>query len=128
LETAWKRKLRLCRERQRALRPVAAARKIDNQNFSDAAVKRQEPLANAEKPANAYDSSLMIRENVVSSDLRSVGYDAGRHIMEVEFHAGGIYHYFDVPQSVYKQLMAASSKGRFMNLQIKKFYRCERVG
>jgi len=70
----------------------------------------------------------MIRETVTSSDLRSVGYDDSESLLEIEFHNGGVYHYFGVPQSVYEALMAAGSKGRYFNAYVRKVYRCERVG
>jgi len=70
---------------------------------------------------------FMIRETVTSSDLRSVGYDESAFVLEIEFHNGGIYHYFEVPYSVYAALMAAGSKGRYFNAQIRKVYRCQRI-
>lgn len=70
----------------------------------------------------------MKREPVDSSDLKSVGYDAGAMILELEFHKGGsIYRYFDVPSILNAALMSAPSKGRFFNARIRNVYRCERV-
>jgi len=39
----------------------------------------------------------MKRQPVESSNLASVGYDAARQILEIEFNHGGIYQYYDVP-------------------------------
>lgn len=62
----------------------------------------------------------MERLPVMSSDINSVGYDADGQLLEIEFHKGGIYQYFNVPQNVYDGLMAADSKGKYFNLNVKK--------
>ncbi len=64
----------------------------------------------------------MQRTPVSSSNLRSVGYDATTQTLEIEFHSGGIYQYFDVPQSVYDALMAASSHGSYFYYHIRNAY------
>jgi hypothetical protein len=71
----------------------------------------------------------MTRESVISSDLRSVGYDQQALILELEFQkGGGVYRYFEVPNVVHSGLVSAASKGRYFNAHIKNVYRCERVG
>jgi hypothetical protein len=51
---------------------------------------------------------------VDSSLIRSVGYDLPNSVLEIEFvERGRVYHYFDVPLSVYSELMAAGSKGAY---------------
>jgi hypothetical protein len=65
----------------------------------------------------------MERQPVTSSLIRSVGYDIASSILEVEFVEGGrVYEYFDVPLSVYQELMEADSKGAFFNEYIKDLY------
>jgi hypothetical protein len=61
----------------------------------------------------------MNRSPVSSSNLRSVGYDAGTAILEIEFHSGGVYQYRGVPQSIYGGLMSASSKGSYFSQHIR---------
>src|SRR5436190_14082017 len=39
----------------------------------------------------------MKREVVESSAVDRVGYDEKRHILEIEYKGGHVYHYFDVP-------------------------------
>ncbi len=51
--------------------------------------------------------------------LASVGYDKAKHILEVQFNHGRIYQYFDVPASVFKELMAAESLGSYYNSEIR---------
>ena len=62
----------------------------------------------------------MERQNVESSNLASIGYDAKNEILEIEFNHGGIYQYFDVPVNVYDELMNASSHGQYFDRNIKK--------
>lgn len=72
----------------------------------------------------------MERILVSSSNLRSVGYDEDTEILEIQFHHGGIYQYQRVPQEVYDQLMAASSKGSYFDRVIKKNplrYPCRKI-
>ena len=69
----------------------------------------------------------MNRTPVISSNLVSVGYDNDTMTLEVEFKGNSIYHYFDVPEIVYQELMRASSLGRFMHANIKNNYRYTKV-
>lgn len=64
---------------------------------------------------------------MTSSALAAVGYDADRRVLEVRFNTGRIYHYFEVPASVVKQLLKASSKGQYFNRAIRPNFRCELV-
>lgn len=71
----------------------------------------------------------MKRQSVSSSNLASVGYDAENEILEIEFNHGGVYQYYDVPESVYRGLMSASSHGQYFDRNIKKAgYRYHQVG
>lgn len=60
----------------------------------------------------------MERQHVRSSNLKSVGYDPIDSILEVEFHSGGIYHYFRVPLEIYNALINAPSKGKFLDRNV----------
>ena len=46
----------------------------------------------------------MIRDPVISSNIASIGYDAGNETLEVEFTNGSIYQYFNVPSGMFEQL------------------------
>lgn len=70
----------------------------------------------------------MLRVPVVSSNLRSVGYDPATRVLEVEFHGGGIYQYFGVPEHVYRGLTSAGSKGGYLADHVKGVYGYRRVG
>lgn len=69
----------------------------------------------------------MNRQQVISSNIRSVGYDGESRTLEIEFHTGGIYQYFDVPESVYKSLMSASSLGSYFYRYIRDRYRWTKI-
>jgi hypothetical protein len=45
----------------------------------------------------------------------------------VEFKSGGTYQYYDVPRSVYDEMMKASSIGSFFATRIKSNYRSDPV-
>lgn len=64
----------------------------------------------------------MRRRPVDSSAVSSIGYDERSSVLEVEFEGGAVYDYFDVPAKVYKDLLEASSIGRFVSLQIRDQY------
>jgi hypothetical protein len=51
--------------------------------------------------------------------IQSIGHDHANSIMEIEFRSGKVYHYLDVPRSVYVELISASSKGRYFETHIK---------
>lgn len=69
----------------------------------------------------------MNRTPVTSSNVVSVGYDPSTMTLEIEFKGESVYQYFDVPESVYLELMRASSIGQFMHANIKDNYRFVRV-
>lgn len=67
------------------------------------------------------------RVKVNSGKTWSIGYDAYTKILEVEFYETGIYHYYDVPETVYSNLMFAELVDEFLNSNIVGKYRCEHV-
>lgn len=69
----------------------------------------------------------MNRTPVSSSNLKSVGYDQSPNTLEIEFHSGRIYQYYNVPKGIYQGLMAASSHGKYHHRRIKGNYRYSRI-
>jgi hypothetical protein len=67
----------------------------------------------------------MYRQNVRSSNIRSIGYENG--ILEVEFNESRVYQYSGVPENLYKELMSANSQGKFLNEYIKGSYHYKQV-
>jgi hypothetical protein len=70
----------------------------------------------------------MTRQIIISTDLKSVGYDAIAHVLEVELQSGPIFRYFDVPMSVYDALMSAPSKSRYFNDNVQGKYESRQIG
>ena len=64
--------------------------------------------------------------SVNSSDIASIGYENGT--LHIRFNSGGLYAYYNVPQSEYNGLMAASSHGRYFHAHIKNNYSYTRIG
>jgi hypothetical protein len=59
---------------------------------------------------------------VDSSNIEAVGYDDDSQDLHVQFLSGGSYVYHAVPRYVYDGLMSASSKGSYLNREIKPVY------
>lgn len=69
----------------------------------------------------------MERVSVDSSNIASIGFDEDSSTLEIEFHSGAVYQYFDVPFAVYDGLMEAASKGQYLAQFIKGKYRYVKV-
>lgn len=64
---------------------------------------------------------------VVSSNIASVGYDAEKKVLEIEFHHGAIYQYFDVPVRVYEELMNSAAKGSYFMNELKDKFKYQKL-
>jgi len=69
----------------------------------------------------------MDRTPVISSNLKSVGYDMNTKTLEIEFKNGSVYQYYEVPLDVYEGLMKAPSHGKFFHAHIRNVYRYKRI-
>ena len=70
----------------------------------------------------------MDRVPISSTNIISIGYDEPTETQEVEFGSGQIYQYYNVGPQLHEQLMAAPSKGQFLNVYIRNAYPYSRVG
>ncbi|MCH1883335.1 KTSC domain-containing protein [Agrococcus sp. ARC_14] len=59
---------------------------------------------------------------VESSSIEAVGFEPTRNELTVRFVGGASYIYGMVPRAVFDELLAAASKGRFVNQHIKPRY------
>ena len=64
---------------------------------------------------------------VDSTMLYAVGYDEASQTLDVVFNTGGIYRYMGVPKHVHDDLLAAMSKGRYMQDHIIDTYPYQRL-
>jgi hypothetical protein len=62
-----------------------------------------------------------------SSVFTAVAYRVGAEQLYLRFQEGKVYRYFACPRSVYKELLAAESKGRYFAQHIRNRFRCEQV-
>lgn len=61
----------------------------------------------------------MDRVPVTSTVIATIAYDPPSQTLEVEFHTGRIYQYFDVTSTTHRALMTADSVGRYYNRYIR---------
>jgi hypothetical protein len=81
----------------------------------------------AANPARRPVTSHIPRESVASKGIASIGYSKRRHILEIQFVNGAVYRYLQVAPSVHRDLMAADSKARYYDANIKGNYPSVRV-
>lgn len=72
-------------------------------------------------------TSRITRTHVDSSAIASVGYSNRLHALEIEFRKGPIYRYLHVPKKIYRELMAAHSKARYYDHNIRHRFRSVHV-
>jgi hypothetical protein len=70
----------------------------------------------------------MTRKLITSAGLKSVGYDAVAHVLEVELQSGPVSRYFDVPLPVFEALMSAPSKTQYFNDNVVGKYESRPIG
>ena len=107
-----------------------AARRPESYKRLAASWRAQNPrwAANliSRKPISEIKTEAMEREPVTSTNVVSLGYDAESETLEVEFKSG-VYQYYNVPQSIYDEMIASESIGKFLNVYIKPVYPYARV-
>ena len=69
----------------------------------------------------------MKRTYVMSTDIKSIGYDENSRVLEIEFLNSSIHQYKDVPKIAHLALMTARAKGLHFLTYIKDVYPCEKI-
>ncbi len=69
----------------------------------------------------------MINQMVLSTEIEWIGYEHKRSMLQVEFIAGSVYQYDNVPERIYENFLTAPSHGRFFETQIKGRYSYRKV-
>ena len=69
----------------------------------------------------------MVNNMVLSREIEWIGYEHKRSMLQVEFIAGPIYQYENVPEVVYQEFLTAPSYGRFFESNIKNKYQTRKV-
>ena len=62
-----------------------------------------------------------------SSVIAAMKYDTKANKLRVVYTSGNIYDYKKVPEKVYNEMRKASSKGKFLNKEIKPNYEFEKI-
>lgn len=65
--------------------------------------------------------------NFSSSTVAKIGYESSTSTLEIEFHNGNIYQYFDVPEQIWEEFKSAASQGKFLSQNIKGQFRYSKV-
>ncbi|MEU7512083.1 KTSC domain-containing protein [Streptomyces sp. NPDC042898] len=65
----------------------------------------------------------MLHQAVVSSNVKSIAYDAPSCVLEVKFKSGAVYRYYNVPVAIHELFLEADSKGRYLARHIKGKFR-----
>lgn len=66
-------------------------------------------------------------DSFTSSNISEIRYNTETYILEVTFHNGGTYEYYDVPDYIVSAMKQAPSKGQFLASDIKGHYRYSKV-
>ena len=62
-----------------------------------------------------------------SSNIARICYVQETQVLTVDFKNGGLYNYYDVPETLFEQMKAATSKGQFLAQNIKGRFRYARA-
>ena len=69
----------------------------------------------------------MQRQRVSSTNIISIGYDIHKRLLEIEFLDSGIYQYLNVPESIFRGIMSASSQGIYFSQHIKETFHFKKL-
>lgn len=70
----------------------------------------------------------MIREDVQSSMICTLGYEPETSTLEIEFNSGAVWQYYDIPEYVFYEMKDSGSVGKFFNANIRGQYPESQVG
>lgn len=62
-----------------------------------------------------------------SSVIANINYQTDEKMLIVVFLSGDVYVYEKVPEKIYKEFKAATSKGNYLNRKIKKLFKARKV-
>jgi hypothetical protein len=72
-------------------------------------------------------SPAMRMQEIDSSAIAAVGYDAEQQILRLTYRGGETYDYLDVPPEEFSEFMSAPSRGIYANKIIKPNYEYRKV-
>jgi KTSC domain len=69
----------------------------------------------------------MERKPISSEKIKSIGYDAGARMLEIEFRDGSVKQYANVSREIHRKLMSAGSIGSFFADNIEEEFTARRI-
>lgn len=69
----------------------------------------------------------MERIEVESSNIKAIWYNKDISILEIEFTNNSVYQYLEVPEDEYIGIMNADSHWKYLNSNIKPFYKYKQI-
>lgn len=69
----------------------------------------------------------MVNQMVLSTEIEWIGYEQKNQMLQVEFIAGSVYQYQNVPEMVYKSFLDAPSHTSFFDKHIKSAFPYRKV-
>jgi hypothetical protein len=73
------------------------------------------------------EAFYLIVYSMPSTVIDLIEYENASCILTIRYLSGQVYHYKNVPEKVYKELIASGSKGRYLNHHIKHKYYFEKA-
>lgn len=70
---------------------------------------------------------MLVKTSVVSSSIRSVGYDKDTEILQVDFKDGSVYQYEGVPPDIYQGFISSPSKGHYFIANVRESFSFNRI-
>jgi len=64
---------------------------------------------------------------VQSSNIDTVDYSESENVLTISFLNGSVYKFFEVPQSIFNELINAPSVGGFFNKNIKNIFNYKKI-
>lgn len=61
------------------------------------------------------------------SNILNINYDSFERKLDVYFLGGGRYHFFDVPNTIYEELLLSKNKSEVFNEKIKDIYEYKKI-
>jgi KTSC domain len=75
-------------------------------------------------PSSCLESEQVIP--VISAAVHSYGYDPRTHVLTIRFRSGGLYNYFEVPETLASEFARPHPWHRVRRRVLS--HRCERIG
>ncbi len=99
-----------------------------NESFAKEATGIPGPTQRAGKVRAAKEAVESPGRPCRCSIFETISYDSGTQVLTLAFNNSYGYRYYGVPPLVYRDLVNAPSPGAFYNQQIRRVFKCQRIG